>query len=131
MTDRGKLPTLSMEAMTPKIFDADKAFEPAMSYPLPSNPDARLLREARRQVLAYLGWITSDNGVNSEGPDWSVHEIRRACNRLVEITDALPEAVDAEVEARFMAAHGRTGEGNPEIPYGLRKSGPKGDEFGR
>lgn len=92
-------PILSMEAMTPEVFEAGKLWEPALSFPFPANPSSKLLREARRQVLKYLDWITSDNGINSEGPDWSSHEIRRACARLVEISEALPSILDAEFEA--------------------------------
>lgn len=74
-----------------------------MSFPFPANPSSRLLREARRQVLKYLEWITSDNGMNSEGPDWATREIRRACARLVEICEALPAILEAEFEAHIAA----------------------------
>ena len=93
------LPILSMAAMDPKVCDADKLFEPAMSYRFPANPGSKLLSEARRQVLAYLNWITSDNGITSEGPDFAVDEIRRACARLIEIAELFPFVFDAEKEA--------------------------------
>jgi hypothetical protein len=92
-------PILSMEAMTPEVFVAGKLWEPAMSFPFPAKPSSKLLREARRQVLKYLDWITSDNGINSEGPEWATREIRRACVRLVEISEALPAILDAEFQA--------------------------------
>jgi hypothetical protein len=62
----------------------------------PTNPSSTLLSEARRQVLAYLNWITSDNGIRSEGPDFAADEIRRACARLIEITELFPFVFDAE-----------------------------------
>jgi hypothetical protein len=101
------LPILSMEAMDPKVCDADKLFEPAMSYRFPANPSSRVLSEARRQVLAYLNWITSDNGITSEGPDFAVDEIRRACARLIEIAELFPFVFDAEKERR--GRNGREG----------------------
>jgi hypothetical protein len=117
-----ELPVLTMEAMAPEVCDADRVFEPAMSFPLPPNPDSRLLNEARRQVLAYLDWITTENGVKSEGPDWSVHEIRRACARLVEITEILPAALDTESEADLISRFQGEGRGGDNR---ATASGPK------
>jgi hypothetical protein len=132
MTDRDKViqfPLLSMEAMAPEICAADKLFEPALSFRFPPDPSPKLLREARRQVLAYLDWITSDNGMMSEGPDWSVHEIHRACARLIEIAEALPAAVDAESEAALIARPEEKGRdhvpGTPSVP---QKTQPKGHD---
>ena len=96
-------PILSMEAMAREVFDADNAWEPAMSFPFPANPTSKLLSEARRQALIYLNWITSDNGIASAGPDWAVDAIRRACTRLIEITELFPYVFDAEREAEITA----------------------------
>jgi len=108
------LPILSMEAMAPKVYDADKLWEPAMSYRFPANPSSRLLSEARRQVLAYLCWITSDNGITSEGPDFAVDEIRRAGARLIEIAELFPFVFDAEKEAEVRALCEKDGVGTGE-----------------
>jgi hypothetical protein len=108
------LPILSMEAMAPEVYDANKLWEPAMSYRFPTNPSSRLLSEARRQVLAYLHWITSDNGITSEGPDWAADEIRRACARLVEITELFPFVFDAEKEAEVRIRYEKEGVGKGE-----------------
>jgi hypothetical protein len=108
------LPILSMEAMAPKVGDADRLWEPALSYRFPANPGFRLLSEARRQVLAYLNWITSDNGIVSEGPDFAVDEIRRACARLIEIAELFPFVFDAEKEGELRTLCEKDGAGTRE-----------------
>lgn len=113
-----------MEAM------ASEGWEPALSFPLPANPGSKLLREARRLVLSYLDWITSDNGINSEGPDWAVDEIRRASERLIEICAALPAAVDAESEAETEAGYRKEnrGTGDGRRPAESRKAALNGHD---
>lgn len=79
--------------------------EAAVTLPLPRKPSLELLEEARRQVLTYLDWVTSDM---LQTADLAAvrREIVRAAARLAEITDAMSDAlwnaIDADVK-RFQA----------------------------
>ena len=72
-------------------------WERILTLRLPKNPSLQLLDAARGQVLLYLDWIMNDM-IRVDDP-WTVRrEIERATDRLLEIAEALPAAMEAHAE---------------------------------
>jgi len=86
-----RFPILTMEDVVPRDW------EPILTLPLPKNPTVQLLDAARGQVLLYLDWIMNEM-IQVDNP-WKVRrEIERATDRLIEIAEALPSAMEAHAE---------------------------------
>ena len=86
-----RFPILTMEDIVPRDW------EPILTLPLPGNPSLQLLDAARGQVLLYLDWIMHE--MIQTDSAWAVRrEIERATDRLQEIADALPGAMEAHAE---------------------------------
>jgi hypothetical protein len=84
-------PVLTIEAIIPRDW------EPVLSLPLPKRPNLPLLEAARRQVLLYLDWMMTEM-VFTEDTSVIHREILRATNRLLEIAEAMPAAIDANTD---------------------------------
>jgi hypothetical protein len=70
-----------------------KNSEPALSYPLPSEPDIELIDDAMDEVLNFLSFITVQ--VAQKDAVTAKREIQRACARLIELSEAKPKAFSA------------------------------------
>lgn len=85
----------SLPVLTVSILEANDSnnWEPALTYPLPSEPDIDLIDDAIDQVLNFLSWIT--NQVAQKDAAYAKREIERASLRLIELAVAKPRAFSA------------------------------------
>lgn len=72
-------------------------WEPILTLPLPKNASIELLDAARGQVLLYLDWIMHEM-IQVDDLRTVQREIERATYRLMEIAEALPDALEAHAE---------------------------------
>src|SRR5712691_13342298 len=86
---------LSMEAL-----DTPDKWEAALTLPFPAKPTSELLHKAGDEIGQYLEWLMYD-GVQSYDPEWVRGEIRRACDRLSGIADALPAILAQELKTHI------------------------------
>lgn len=84
-------PVLTLASIAPRDW------ERVLTLPLPRRPSLELLDAARAQVLSYLDWVMHEM-VQTESLPTIRQEIARACDRLTEIADALPAALEASAE---------------------------------
>ena len=81
--------------LTGKAMRSEPGWDAALHLPFPPAPDFYLLEEARRQVIAYLDWITHDLG-RGPPPEELRRNINDAAARLLEISFAIRGLLDSD-----------------------------------
>jgi hypothetical protein len=84
-----------LPVLTVAIIEANDSnnWEPALTYPLPVDPNIELIDDAIEQVLNFLSWITEQ--VAQKDSTTAKREIERAAARLIELAEAKPKAFAA------------------------------------
>lgn len=72
-------------------------WEPALTFPLPPNPDIALLLKARDKVIAFFQWQIDP--ATQRDYEKTGYEIQRAHDRLREILALVPAAESADFAA--------------------------------
>ena len=88
--EKASLPVLTVAILAEN--DSNN-WEPALSYPLPSEPTIELIDDAIDQVLNFLSWVTEQ--VAQKDSAAAKREIERAAARLIELAQAKPKAFSA------------------------------------
>ncbi len=69
-----------------ELGDPEKSVDAAMDHRLPRDASPELLRQAKRCLLEYIGWLLKEARVSH--PSWAKDEVQRVVRRLVEVQAA-------------------------------------------